>query len=462
MKAQVVTPRRALAATALALALTPAGNALAQYAPPAPPAPTAPVAPAPALAPTPAPAPAATVEAPPAAAAELPPVATETAPVVAEAAPAPVAKKDDKPTVAVRYDKGFVLSSSDDKFETRISLRTQFRFETRRDTADGKEMESQFYIARARLQLEGHVYGADNRYKLEAALGDRGSFTYVRDAFLEHKVGEMWLRLGQWKRPHNRQELVSDFNSVFNERAINAELVGGGRDIGFAVHNDYEKSPEGLEWVFGIFNGFAGGGDRPVSTPTCTTGTDGAITCRNSTPSNFPTDFRPALVGRIGWNHGKIKGYSEGDLEGGPLRLAVGASYKVDLANFKQGDHSSVAAAFSHSVQADLLLKVEGLDVLAAVYLQKLAGGSTDLGGLLQAGYFLTPKKVQLAGRFALHEISEDRARLETRAALNYFLAGHAFKVASDAGMVMDTGEDAAGESDKPELQLRVMAQMTY
>ncbi|MBK7538064.1 MAG: hypothetical protein IPI49_22365 [Myxococcales bacterium] len=440
--------RGALLAT-LALTLT-ATASHAQVGPAAPP-----VAPTPELS--------SSQPAPETPTAEPPPVVAEPAPVV-EAQPEPVAtvkdaqaSKDQKPAVHVTYDKGFVLASEDDKFETRIALRTQFRFESSRPTEDGSEFLSRTYIARARLQLEGHVYGKDNRYKLETSLGDRGSFTFVRDAYLEHKFSSVWLRVGQWKRPHNRQELVSDFSSVFNERAVTADFVGGGRDMGLALHNDYEKSPEGLEWVVGVFNGFSGGADRPALTTTCTANaTTGAITCRNATPP--PS----TLVARAGWNVGKIKGYSEGDLEGGPLRVAVGASYKLNLANFDKGAQSSVSKNFSHSAQADVLLKSNGLDVLAAVYVQKLAGGDTELGALLQGGYFVTPKQLQLAGRFAFHQAPGDRNQLEGRVAVNYYLAGHSYKLASDAGFLQLTGEDAMGVKDKADLQARVMAQMTF
>ena len=36
--------------------------------------------------------------------------------------------------------------------------------------------------------------------------------------------------------------------------------------------------------------------------------------------------MEPQLVARVGYNHGKIKGYSEGDLKGGALRFGLGAS----------------------------------------------------------------------------------------------------------------------------------------
>ena len=301
--------------------------------------------------------------------------------VAAAQEPAP-----EKPKLVASYDKGVVLATEDGAFQLRLALRTQFRFESTRPTEDGSEPLSRLYIPRARLQLEGHVFGKDTRYKLELAVGDRGSFSFVRDLFVDQRVAStrVWVRFGQWKRPFNRQELVADFASEFNERAITAELAGGGRDLGVAIHNDYEKSPDGLEWAFGVFNGFSGGADRPIISTTCIEDAPMSIDCTTPAPSNIPADFGPALVARAGWNTGGIKGYSEGDLEGGPLRLAVGAGYKIDLADLD--------ADLSHGVQLDALVKVSGFDLQAGAYLMKLQTADARLGGFLQSGYFLSPR----------------------------------------------------------------------
>jgi Phosphate-selective porin O and P len=382
-------------------------------------------------------------------------------------APVEVAKKDEKPALKAVYDKGLSFSTEDGKFEVKLALRTQFRLEVLRPTEDGAEFQSRFLINRSRLQLEGHVYGKDTRYKAELGLHDAGSFSFVKDVYLERKVSSVWLRLGQFKRPYNRQEITSDFASVFNERAITNDFAGGGRSIGLAAHNDFEKSPDGVEWAVAIFNSFSGGSDRPAQTTatTCTTdATTGAVRCTSTTsrPNNVPTDFGPTLVARVGYNLGKIKGYSEGDLEGGPLRLAIGASYKVDLANFTQGTQDSKVDNFSHAAQVDLALKNEGVDLLVGGYLQKLPGIDTLFGALGQASYFVTPKEVQVAARFAFYQANSDRNQLEGRVALNYYLAGNGLKLATDYGFLQLTGEDAAGNSDDPDLQARFMAQMQF
>jgi Phosphate-selective porin O and P len=453
-----------------------AGSAAAQTTPAAPATtPAAPVAaPGTPAAPVAAPGtPGAEVVAPPV----TEPAPADPAPVAAPIEqPAPVAepkpetkdaKKDAKPPLEASYDKGLAFATADGKYEAKLALRTQFRLETTRPLEDGSEFASRFSVNRARFQLEGHVHGKDNRYKLELALDDAGGFTFTKDIFIERQFGKVWARVGQWKRPYSRQEMTSDFSSEFNERSVANEFAGGGRDVGFAIHNDYEKSPEGLEWVVGIFNGFAGGSDRPTQTgtTTCTTDAAGAVRCTTAVgrPTNLPADFGPTFVVRAGFNFGKIKGYSETDLEGGALRYSVAAAYKVSLANFVQGAQDSKPENFSHAAQVDAIIKNEGLDVSVGGYLQKLPGLDTEFGALLQGGYFLSPKVTQIGLRFAIAEVSNsDREQLEVRGAFNYYISGHALKLATDFGFTQLTGENATGVSDDPDLSARVMAQLTF
>lgn len=384
-------------------------------------------------------------------------------PVVVEATPP---AKAGAPKLVATYDKGVVLATEDGAFQMRLALRNQFRFEMTRPTEDGSEPQSRLYVPRSRLQFEGHIFGKETRYKLEVAVGDRGSFSYLRDLFVEQRLPSttVWVRVGQWKRPFNRQELVADFSSEFNERAITAELAGGGRDLGVAVHNDYEKSPDGLEWAFGVFNSFSGGADRPIISTTCTEdATTMAIGCTTPAPSNFPTDFSPALVARAGWNSGGIKGYSEADLEGGPLRLAAGLAYKVDLADLDAGAEDSTADNLSHGLQADTLLKVSGFDLEVGAYLMKIKSSDARFGAFVQAGHFLKPKRAQVAGRFALVQVSDERNLIEARAAFNWYWQGHSWKLASDIGVLRLTGEDPTTmATDEPDLQVRSMAQLTF
>ena len=416
-------------------------------------------------------------------------------PAPAEAQPAPPEDpikpaeppKDEKPAVTAKYDGGTKLSTEDGKFELKLSFRTQMRFESNRNLDDENidpmtgecircnQFTNRFYLPRARFQVEGHVFGKANRYKLEFGLGDQGSFAFVKDLFVEKRLPDspLYVRFGQWKRPFNRAEVVSDFASTFNERSIQNELAGGGRDLGVAVHNEYEKSPEGIGWVVGLFNGFSGGSDRPdlarTITNTCTTSPDGDVTCSGTRPANFPTDFGPAMVARVDYNSPKIKGYSESDVEGGPLRYSVGASYKVDFANFAKQKEESKTDNMSHGLELDAIIKAMGYSLHGGVVMMKLKSADPEFGFFLQPGMMVIPKKAEIAARFAMNTLTVanpmmgadpiSRKLMEMRVAFNWFFQGHTWKLATDAGLVKLTGD--APSTDGGDAQVRVMMQLT-
>ncbi len=406
----------------------------------------APVDPPPAPEPEPAPTP------------RPPPLDDRVKPIVVVTPPA----KPEPKSIAASYSKGVLLKTADDTFELRLNLRSQMRFETTRPTEDDSQFASRFLIPRARLTVDGAVWSV--RYKLEAAFGDNGSFGFLKDLWIDKKLdGPVWLRAGLWRRPFNRQEIVSDFASELNERANTATFVGGGRDLGVGFHNDFEKSPDGIEWAVGVFNGFSGGGDRPVISTACTENTmTSAISCTTPAPTNLPSDFGPAVVARVGWNTGGIKGYSEGDLEGGPARFAIGLNYKIDLANLAKGKEASLGDNVSHGLGADAMIKVTGFSLQLGAFVMKLKSADAKLGYLVQPGYFVVPKRAQVAARFAYAPVGS-REQIEARVAFSWLWEGHAWKWSTDVGFLKLTGTDPTTmASDKPDAQLRTMLQLTF
>lgn len=399
--------------------------------------------------------------------AEVKPPPEEKQPEEGGGATAPVEeepKKDEPPAVTAKYDSGLKLQSADGQYSLKLSFRNQVRFESLRPFEDNSQFLNKFYMPRSRFQAEGHAFGENNRFKVELGMGDQGSFSFLKDVFLEKKVaaeGPLWIRAGQWKRPFSRLEMVSDFASEFNERSIANELAGGGRDQGVAVHNDYEKTAEGIEWVVGMFNRFNGGNDRPVIAAVCTTNPmTGAVMCINSRPATFPADFAPALVARAGWNSAKAKGYSEADLEGGALRYSVAAAYKIDLGNFAKQGQPSVADNLSHGLEVDWNVKANGLSLSGMLVMMKLKAADAEYGFVLQPGMFLVPKHVQVAARFGL-VTAGDRKQVEALGAFNYYWHGHKMKIATDFGILKLTGEDPVTmTTDKPDIRIRLMGQL--
>jgi Phosphate-selective porin O and P len=357
---------------------------------------------------------------------------------------APPPEKKGGAPVTVKYDKKIVFTTEDESFRLNLNLRMQFRFDLIKDLADGSEVLSRFSVPRGRVIFDGFAFSGGLGYKAEFDFGNGAA--QLKDLYLEQKLGTVRFRAGQYKRPFNRQELVSDFAQAFVDRAVDNAFIGGGRDVGVMFHNDYEKVGDGLEWAVALFNGL---GERPSQAVTCVPPADPADppTCTLGTPSNVPGDWQPQGVVRVGWNSGGLKGYSEGDVEGGGLRFGVAANYKVT--NFQD------SAAMTHAIGADAALKVSGFDLQLAGFLLAQKDVDSELAGHVQGGYMVLPKKAQVSARFGFAPTA-DRAetQLEARAAFTWFWSAHEWKWTTDAGMVQTTAE-----GDDPVLQLRTQLQ---
>jgi hypothetical protein len=355
--------------------------------------------------------------------------------------------------VSVVYDGGTVFRAADGKFELKLGARLQTRWELLRSFADDAETASRFLLPRTRINLDGFAFTKRVRFKMEGGFSDNGN-PRLRDFFLDAEIAPgVVVRAGQFKRPFNRQELVSDFATELPEKALTNELSLGGRDLGVMVHNGFDRSPDGIEWAIGIFNGT---GDRAVPRATCTVGTTGAVTCAIGTPSNVPADWQPQLVARLGVNLGGIKGYSEADLEGGPLRLAAAVSYR--LMNIQDTE----TAPLSHGFEIDMVLKIAGVSFQAAGFVVKNGDADSQFAGHVQGGAFAIPKKLQLAARFGATPlaVAADGTQdylLEIRGGPQWYFFGHNLKLSSDVGVLQSTVD----ESD-PELQARLQAQLVF
>ncbi|MGE0396165.1 MAG: porin [Kofleriaceae bacterium] len=336
--------------------------------------------------------------------------------------PAPTEETKAKPNAG--FDKGFFLRSDDDKYALKITGRFQPFFNYSYVTAT-KDSKPQFEMRRMRLVLDGHIHGKNLLYKFQADFG-KGHPT-VKDAHIDVKLAnETWLRFGQWKRPFSRQQINSSGRLEMTDRSITDRAFGAGRDVGIAIRNDYEKSPE-VEWTLGVFNGR---GEAPALTGTVTVDPmTGMGTLGSTSTTNVPSEFRPAVVGRVGYNSKGMKGYSEADLEGGPLRFGAGASVWLE------GDFDDDAVS-SQKVQADYILKAEGFSTTGGVYFMTAQDGDSILdqasslfGFHAQAGYMLAPKWQAVARYGYINDVTlkstTARDQQEIAVAGNFFGVGH-------------------------------------
>lgn len=345
----------------------------------------------------------------------------------------PPADKAAKPTGNAGWDKGFFVRSDDGKFSLKIGARFQPFLALTRAKTPAADWTGAFEVRRARLTMGGNLHGDNLHYKLQADFG-KGNLS-LKDWYADARLsGNLWLRAGQWKRPFSRQHITSSGKLELGDRAITDKAFGAGRDIGLALHNGYEDAPA-IEWIVGVWNGTGDTSSIRVTTDPMTGAGTGTI-------SNVPREFKPAFVGRIGINSAGAKGYSEGDLERGPLRWSAAASFWGE-ADFDRNDQSN------DRVEIDFQLKASGFSGSGAFYAMTSQAGNhvlsdqelSYIGFHAQAGYMLTPTW-QGAARFAMVDGRQDSLidTQEITVGATYYGWGHDAKVVGDIRL-LKTGE---------------------
>jgi Phosphate-selective porin O and P len=396
--------------------------------------------PAPSVAPS---APAATYEPGPAPQPAAPPPAN----VVPDASlpPAPVAVEAPEPlAVFAGFDKGFFVQSDDGVNRLELGARVQPRvtYEARKGAVKDA---AYFSVNRAELRLAGTVFAKELSYKFEADFG-KGSVA-LKDFYVDYAFvpNAFHFRVGQFKKPWSRTGIASSGNLETNERAISDGAFGSGRDQGVMVHNNYEKSPT-FEWALGLFNGVGEkpwftdgkGESAPVVTGTAdaATGEVAGTVAQDSKFSIVPRNFHPQLIARLGANSKDLKGYSEADLEGGPLRVGVGASVAVDF-DSDGGDDSDVKG------EIDAVLKVAGFSATGAFFLASAQAGpgfEDRAHGRsafhAQLGYVIAGK-VQPVIRYArVVPPGAGNDESEMLGGISFYPFKHAFKWQTDVGVL--------------------------
>lgn len=393
-------------------------------------------------------------------------------PAVEPAPPTPSAAQEKKPLAG--YDEKFILRSADDKFSLKFSAQFQARFAYTSYAEElGKANEAAFLIPRSRAGLSGNAYGKGNTYFLLLDFG-KGSVNLL-DSWveLEGLPKQLYVRVGQMKKPFSRQQLTSSANYQFVDPASTDKNFGAGYDIGVMVHNQFDASPT-FEWGVGVFNGSGSKSTLTGGTVTGTATTDDAGTTtihgtvsEQASFSNVPKRFRPTVVGRLGFNTPKLKGYSEADLEGGDPRFGIAGSAQREF-DFDRNNTSNLRA------EVDSMFKAGGFSLTGGLYFGWLedaaVNGDNDLhydalGWHLQTGYVIS-KTVEPVVRW--DGISRDGPWNNVQSVLggiNVYLAGHKLKLNGEAGpeLVQWTNPaDATEHSRLINAVGRVQAQLAF
>ncbi|MEM6391339.1 MAG: porin [Planctomycetota bacterium] len=341
------------------------------------------------------------------------------------------------------WKKKFFLQSGDGAFSMTFGGQLQFRYvlEAQTDSTSGDDTDSGFQLRRTKLKIEGNVYD-DWGYEIVFS-GDREDGSVgIEDFVIERKLGEVTIKVGKFKLPFLREELLSSSRQLAVDRSISTEFFTLDRSEQIQVSYGAESFKvmislsDGLDEEFSDgTNGDAGSGD-PVEI---------AITGR--------VDFK--VFGDWGQMKDFVAWLSDED-----AGLFIGLAVHFQSGDGNNPDNSSEAEADYIAWTIDALFESSGFSVMAAYIggsvivddgatIDSGTGDRDPMAFLVQAGYMVT-EKIQPFVRYDF--IDPDFAGTENLQALtfglNYFIEKHKVKLTGDVVWVFAGDLSPAGVDD--------------
>ncbi len=371
--------------------------------------------------------------------------------------------------VAYQPGKGFTFTSPDGKFRLSLGGRGQFFYMyLDRDDVNGPAKEvSRQRVRRFKAYMSGYAYTKNLTYRVQV---DLAKSTQILDAaWIDYRfMNEAQVRAGQYKMPFSRGELTSDGALQFVDRSNAVDAFKPSYDIGVMLHG---KTLGGkLVYNAGLFNGTGQGGTRTTNS--------GAWAAR--------AVFSP---------FGEMP-YNEPDLANTPSPLlSLGANYFANTlkrsgnAPFLDtttstppyagtsgwlGKDAANTAIFDNTERVDVgtygfdaAFKWRGFSAAGEYFGAKAEGqgrGRTAhaRGYYGQAGYFLLPKKLEVAARYSSVDPNRDQPQdlqVEVTGAVSYYFQGHNLKIQGD---YTNIHTQVAGKQATDDKQMRVQAQLAF
>lgn len=341
--------------------------------------------------------------------------------------------------VEVGYKKGAYIKTTDDRFSLKLNVRTQglFRYESPEDEKDS----SSFSVKRARLLAGGNVFYPWMQYNTQITLEGGGSA--LRDAYIEATYFD-WAqpRIGQYKVPFDREFLTSAFNLQLIDRSIASSQFSLQRDIGLQFAGKFFKNQ--LNYAVGMFNG------------------------SGANQGNVNNNFM--YVGRLVWTPFGAYPYSQAALDtpdSPKLAFGMAGAY---LPGLDPGERKTLAGPLGNTnilpvesdvyeLVADLAFKYQNFSFEGGYYFRNIDpneptpfGDENAQGFYLQGGYFVIPKKLELAARYAWvnpdnPNQTDDNEQQEYTGGLSYYIYGHDLKL--QANYSFFSNETETGDKDE-------------
>ena len=346
-----------------------------------------------------------------------------------------------------------VFRSNDDKYSLGIGGRLQFRYTYKDNDADyGDRDTNNIDVRRARLSFGGNVYGKLLHYYIEL---DGDSFDVgIRDFYVYWTpLEELNAKMGYFKVPFNQQRMTTSAKLLFQDRAIASEAFDQDRDYGVDI---YGKPFDGyLEYHAAVFNG---AGEDPAER-------EDQVKALSKGKADDNLDNELMYVLNLRYNpFGKYDTVDETDLKyTGKFKMSIASSvvFNAKKKDEKLEDADTIAGV------AELSMKYRGFSWHNEYFVMtedpESDGDTVDSDGFFtQAGYFVIPKKLEIAARYSMldpdNDVKNDIGK-EYTAGVNYYFRAHRSKIQADFGhYVTEEGE----EQDREENFVRAQYQIVF
>ena len=347
-----------------------------------------------------------------------------------------------------------VMRSPDDSYSLGIGGRLQFRYEYKDNDGDfGYRDTNNIDVRRARLCLGGNVYSKLVHYYVEL---DGDSFDVgIRDFYVYWTpLEEANVKMGYFKVPFNQQRMTTSAKLLFQDRSIASEAFDQDRDYGVDI---YGKPFDGyMEYHAAVFQG---AGEDPAER-------EEQVKALSKGRADDNLDNELMYVLNLRYNpFGKYDTVDETDAkytEKFKMSVAGSVVFNAKRKDEKLEDTDTIAGV------AELSMKYRGFSWHNEYFVMtedpETNGDSIDSDGFFsQVGYFVIPKKLELATRYSMldpdNDSNNDIGREYTAGVNYYFRPGtHRSKIQADYGhYTTEKGEDQDQEDNRIRVQYQIV-----
>lgn len=342
---------------------------------------------------------------------------------------------DERSPDTLKYALSF--KSPDDKYSWNFGARMQMRYTFKDRDEDFHESDLQdINLRRARVYFGGNIYSKILHYYVEL---DADKFDPALRDFYAYftPLDELNVKIGYFKVPFNRQRMATSAKLLLQDRSIASEEFDQKRDTGLDI---YGNPLDGhVEYHAAVFQG---AGEK-------FSGIDN-------------TDNKLMYVLSLRCNPlGKYDYYDETDLKySDKLALTIGASvvFNAKVADEKLPNTDTTTGT------VDLGAKYKGLSWNNEYYIRSEnpdTGATVGSDGFFtQAGYFVLPKKLEVAARYSVVDPNKDVSndlQKEYTGGVNYYFRTHRSKIQADVGHYVTDTKDQDKEENRVRLQYQII-----